>query len=169
MWQDLCLHSVGYYVVVVVVVVRATLVLGSSTNWLDNCDDALRSFNGTTIIYILGTGRRSSYSLRISLYLSGHFLVALFLFLYHEEPLFRITLTSCQALAHVDGHHQSVVVVTRDVILPVDPNRTISPFSVMLHLFSSSPQSSPCSLYLTSSSSTYISTRSDRNCLVAAV
>ena len=47
MWLELCLHSIDYYIIVV----RAALVWGPSTNWLDDCDDALRSFNGTVIIF----------------------------------------------------------------------------------------------------------------------
>jgi hypothetical protein len=87
------------------------LVWGPSTNWLDDCDDAWCSFNGTILIYFIGIprvlyqGGGHLYSLHILVYLSGHisFVAHFYSYLCHEEPLFKITLTSFQALAQADG------------------------------------------------------------------
>src|SRR5579863_8345954 len=107
MWLELCLHSIDWYITVV----RAALVWGPSTNWLDDCDDALRSSNGTIIIIflfgipsVLYQGGGHLYSLHTILYLSGHFFFVAHFYshLCHEEPLFKIVLTSFRALAQAD-------------------------------------------------------------------
>jgi hypothetical protein len=139
MWLELCPHSIGDYVVVVVVV-RVALVLWRSTDWLDNCDDTLRSFIGVIIIYWI-SGRGHLYSLHTFLYLFGNFFVAHF-YTYSMENHYlesHCQLASFQALAQGWQVAPKCRVVTRDVIMipwVSQWTRTISSLSAMVHFFS---------------------------------